>query len=390
MGEALKSSLDELVDDVPFLQSVQTVNDDVFACAIAVADRAAANNKAENGIYYDRPGLRLRLPCFAHCTQTSVGRSFGCISSDISGQVAMSMVMDSAGLLQDFVMCIAQALQMKVLEILNLPPLPETHPQNVYLDALLKQCLPGTDEGVRRADKLKELLTSDVRESVIRLRVVGGDLDVQAWSLRVAELLVPSCIRLFPRHRWCNSLASVANYSLLSVHDVLMPATLLWLGDKNVDPQTGQRQLQWTLSDSEDDECDAKAAAIVPALGAVQNVQGTDPSTAWVKFNKQQKAKARCWVQMPGCMWRLMVTLVSLQLGVSVLRQIEYIASDRWQLKAWSQTARGLYSSRMLAALDGILQEVVTRSIGMLETSSTWDCLADHHRIGGALALRLL
>ena len=65
-GEALKASLDELVDDIPFLHSLQSVNSNVFVCGVSAADRAAANNKAENGMYYERPGLRLRLPCFAH------------------------------------------------------------------------------------------------------------------------------------------------------------------------------------------------------------------------------------------------------------------------------------------------------------------------------------
>ena len=73
-GEALKASLGELVDDIPFLHSLQSVNSNVFVCGVSAADRAAANNKAENGMYYERPGLRLRLPCFAHTAQTAVGR----------------------------------------------------------------------------------------------------------------------------------------------------------------------------------------------------------------------------------------------------------------------------------------------------------------------------
>ena len=382
-GEALKASLDELIDDIPFLHSLQTVNSNAFLCGVSAADRAQANNKAENGIYYERSGLRLRLPCFAHTTQTAVGRSFGCIAADISGQVAMSLIMGGAGEADAFRESIAQALQILVVEILNLPPLPESHPQNIYLDVLLKQCLPGSDEGLRRAGQLKLLLTSDVRESLIRPRVVGGQLDVVAWSRGVAELLVPGRIRTFPRHRWCNSLASIANYALLgAVHGVLQPATQLWLGDKS---QPRQAQLQWTLSESEDD-CGAKAAAIVPAVGAAQNVQVADPSTAWVKFNKQQKAKARAWVAGP-CEWRLMVALVSLQLGVAVLRQVEYIASDRWQMKAYNDTACGEYNSRMLAALDGIFAGVVMRVMAVLETSGAWDCLADDHRTGGAASL---
>ena len=50
-GEALKASLDELIDDIPFLHSLQTVNANVFVCGVSAADRAQANNKAENGIY---------------------------------------------------------------------------------------------------------------------------------------------------------------------------------------------------------------------------------------------------------------------------------------------------------------------------------------------------
>ena len=109
--------------------------------------------------------------------------------------------MANAGEADDFRESIAQALQILVVEILDLPPLPESHPQIKYLDAVFKQCLPGSDEGLRRAQQLKLLLTSDFRESLIRPGVVGGQLDVVAWCRGVAELLVPGRIHTLPRHR---------------------------------------------------------------------------------------------------------------------------------------------------------------------------------------------
>ena len=389
-GEVTKLCLDEDLD-VPFLNEVMAINDSVFAADVTAADRAAPNNRAEDGMWVDRGLPRLRFPCYAHTTSSSVGRALGCCSADISGQIAMSLCMRDAGATAEFRRCIAQALLINA-EILDVPAYAPDHDQNVYLDVLLKSCLPGTGAGAMRARKLKQLLTSDVREQRIQLRVLGGQLNLHSWAEAVAENLLPTMIALFPRHRWLNSLESVAAYSLLAnIHNVLPLAGSLWLGEVRSKltrhmtlKVTFEQPLQWELSDSDEDGAkDSGVGGAIPVVGAAaQAAQSTDPSSSWIAFNKQQKAKARSWIASDP-RDRQIVVLVSLELGVAVLRQVEYIASDRWQMGAWARAARGEYDARVLVALSGSFRHTTTRVLAKLELPDTWKCLREQGQKAG-------
>ena len=232
------------------------------------------------------------------------------------------------------------------------------------------------------------LLTSDVREQQIHLRVPGGKLDIQAWSENVAQALLPGAVPLFPRHRWLNSVQPIASYALISnIHNVLPVAGELWLGasaasSRNAAPAVVEDQ--WALDDSDDEKHKSSGGDIVPAVGPVaQAAQGVDSSQLWMAFNKQQKGKAKRWcASQPRD--RLLALIVSLDLGLAVLRGIEYVASDRWQVGVWARTARGgEYDSRILTAAGGLFHRLQTRVLAKLETPAAWECIRVNGRTGG-------
>ena len=78
--------------------------------------------------------------------------------------------------------------------------------------------------GKRRADVLVSLLTGDVGEQYVELRIPGGseNIDTGAWASSVSWALLPGVIKCFARHRWCNSSETLHGWTLLAnVHDVL-------------------------------------------------------------------------------------------------------------------------------------------------------------------------
>ena len=122
------------------------------------------------------------------------------------------------------------------------------------------------------------LLTSDVREEYIQLRIPGGArmVDVDVWSENVALDLYPAATNIFPRHRWCNSLQTVQSFALLAnVHDILRRAGLLWLTGKQM--YKNPRQFAVAIVDGDsiaskhlvlsDDEDGLEGQILVCALG---------------------------------------------------------------------------------------------------------------------------
>ena len=99
----------------------------------------------------------------------------------------------------------------------------------------------------------------------------------------------------------------------------------------------------------------------MPAVGtAAQAAQAADPSETCVLLNKQQKGKARTWLDSdPADL--LIVVLVSSELGLAMLRWSEYVASDRWQIGAWARAARGECNSRLFTAAGGLVHRLHTR-----------------------------
>ena len=140
--------------------------------------------------------------CFAHIASTSQGRGFGSVSLDLQGIISMSLLQKPSGATDGLEQCVASVLRTSVLAVDDLPPLPRWHPSMQRLDILLRLCLPGSEWGRRTANRLRELLTGDICESIFRLRVPGGAaaIDLVEWSAEVASLMMPCQIAVFPRH----------------------------------------------------------------------------------------------------------------------------------------------------------------------------------------------
>ena len=61
--------------------------------SVMTGDRASSNDCCEDGFYFETPTVpRLRLTCAPHCISTAQGRTYGSVSVDISGQLAVSLV----------------------------------------------------------------------------------------------------------------------------------------------------------------------------------------------------------------------------------------------------------------------------------------------------------
>ena len=117
---------------------------------------------------------RLRLPCFAHIASTSTGRGIASVQRDFSGFIAASLAMDAGGKVKDFRAAIEGVLlEESELEILDAPRLPADHESVRYLRDVLHLCLPSSGVGSERAGVLMSLLSSDVREPRVQLRVPG-------------------------------------------------------------------------------------------------------------------------------------------------------------------------------------------------------------------------
>ena len=158
------------------------------------------------------------------------------------GCIAASIVMKAAGETLAFRQCIQTVLRSSVTCV-DVPRFSEEHPCTGQLHSFLRLCLPGDAMGQERYKVLTDLLTGDINEDAIVLRVPGGGIDLDLWSLRVAQALLPQHIATFARHRWVNSLSSLQSYSLVTgVHRIGVRAGLLWLTGKIPAPAPGLSQ----------------------------------------------------------------------------------------------------------------------------------------------------
>ena len=205
-----------------------------FSADVSAADRAGSNRVCEDGLYADAPAFvkRLRLPCVAHMASTSTGRGLSTVSREFTGLIATALAMDPAGMVKELRGCIEEVLLESLLPVVDGPRLPDGHESVQYLRALLHLCLPPTEGGSQRCCFLLSLLTSDVREPYIQLRVPGGAANIctKTWARNVSHALLPRSIGVFARHRWCNSLPTVQPFVLIAnIHDLLYRAGVRWL-----------------------------------------------------------------------------------------------------------------------------------------------------------------
>ena len=79
--------------------------------------------------------------------------------------------------------------------------------------------------------ELEDLLMGDSESERIDIYILGSGtkpFDIDKWAEKVAWLLLPRKIEVFPRQRWCNSLETIGPYTLLAAcHNILVRAGYL-------------------------------------------------------------------------------------------------------------------------------------------------------------------
>ena len=302
------------------------------------------------------------MTCFAHTASTSQGRGYAVVSSEFTSLIAMSLAQFGTGSDDAFRKCIVEVLLASLLPVVDEDPFPDNHVAVAYLSGFLLDCLPATDIGKKRADALMTLLTGDIREPYIQLRIRGGqnNVDRQSWAESVAAALYPVAIAVFPRHRWCNYLGTLQSYALLAgVHDLLPRAGAMWLAGtvparvcNPADVATSAAEV-WALSDEEDDNAVQHSQLALPAVAGA-TAGASNPTSAFSEFNAQQRTKAKRWcASFPRD--RLVVMMLALAVGLAAVRNVEYLASDQWQISQWNDCeTSGAYSCRVLAVWEGV------------------------------------
>ena len=358
-GEVLQAAIDK-VSEVPGLSHFRAENPAAFSTDVSHCDRAKSNSRAEDGLFARHGIPRLRMPCVAHMASTAQGRGFAVVADDLTGIISLSLSQSSAsGQALEFQHHIRDVLFESIVRIHHHPPLPDTHPRSQQLLQFLHHCLPGTDAGKKRADALHTLLlrSSDMWSVEITLQCAPGTDDRWVWAKQVAKLLLPSMIRVFPRHRWVHSFNDVRAYALLGINNVLQRGGLRWLAGKAPVPMAvvakppvplqdvvSEAVVPWTFSDDEEDPA---ARAVVPAAGSAAASLAESQGNVWAQFNKNQKQKAIRYLRSDP-RDRLHALLFCMRVGVGMLRSVLHIASDAWQVDAWRRTMNGQCTNRTL------------------------------------------
>ena len=171
------------------------------------------------------------------------------------------------------------------------------------------------------------------------------------------------------RHRWLNSVEPISEMLLLSVHNILPRAGILWLSKAPVGKAVPRWSTSaatssaadphpWDLSDS-DGEVPAAPPNPSESAGIVANAShNTNPCQWWSVYNADQKSKAKRFMLRQPCDI-LMVIRISLIASIVCLRVVEHVASKGWDYQAWrgstGDDCKGLSGSRMqVGALDSI------------------------------------
>lgn len=377
---------------------------------LSIADRATSNDRVEDALYQARPEVsRMRLPCVIHMCSTAQGRSFGSIGSDVAGIVAGAIVQQPAGAPASFRACIAEVLEASVRQCDAARP-PADHRRAVHRDALLSLVLPDTKAGRARAAELRLLFTGNLESDHIDVHIPGQALDVKAWALRLSHALLRRSVGVFARHRWCNSLACLSEFALLSgVHDILFRAGQRWLAisagkpapvilvREESDVAVGEADA-WELSQSEDASASQNdgepADAIVAALdaGAAPGAAAVEAEGAagsdWAAFNSKMRNRAmKFFASDPK--HRLVLGRLTLQLLVRLLHSLEKVGGEKYDRKQWANCIRdGHCRTRMWEAFSGDLQApMFAEACELAGSEERWAALAPAGRTLGHAGL---
>ena len=363
---------------------------DVFIC-----DRAGANNVCVNNLYSNLLVNSLRLPCMAHIASTTQCRTYNSIATDVSGQIATSLAMMQGGSCTS----LRQHLQDVIWESARVQKGVGSDAMDVArMESLLSLCLPGgKKERHDRRCKLRTLLHGDLGSEVIVITVPDvAAFNVDEWAADLAEELLPKTIPPFPRTRWCNGADSQGSYTLLAnSYNLLVRAGLRWLGERDAKSAAARSRQQqaiktpgaWVMPSSDEDEAPGQVAA---APGGPEKVD--NPSQVWAEFNaRQRKSSRRFLLSRPA--HRLVVAHITLDLSVSFLRYIEFVASRRWAVGQMAKLADGeQFSCRVLELHRHAESRTHKLYVDLLEDQGLWAALHVRGRTLGmsSLAFALL
>ena len=389
-----------------------------YECDISSADRAAANDRAENGMYATSGCDRLRFPCYAHIASTAQARAMCACAQTITGVIHLSLCQKPAGAIDEFRVCIQRVLVESAV-ILDSEPLPESHAVSQQLIAVLRACLPSTDSGHRRFALLKRLLSGDINSDTVVIRISGEsaiqNFDLKQWAHDVSLALLPHPIEVLQRHRWVNSLTPLSEYALIAnVHRLLARAGYLWLCDGADVSRTFLKQAtglpcargdaaaaanaiptELCVSESDEEEPDEgkretsqqkQDAAQRQRLDPNGNTQAYNPTADWVAWNKKQRQKAREYCRSPFVGETLLTALISMKICVAFLRVVEYVGSDKWMISSWRRCTAGgagAYSARVLEAQNGLFSSVVESTLSKMLLPAAWRAMGYRGQTAG-------
>lgn len=396
-------------------------------------DRASANDCAvgqRSELLTRRDGFpspTLRLPCFAHVGATAQGRSFGPVQREITGVIALALVMAGPGelvSLQRIMECVL-ASGTEVRRGTHVFAAEWADYRDSVLDLFVGRvdCI-STPVGRERRRELGRLLCSNLASSSIIL-YSDAELSVHQWAKLVVRYVLPRPVPLFARHRWVAAYDPLAECGLLSAcHDLLGRACVPWLQGQTTSKIKVPRVpvlCDWIVEsedeggneaaeaaehlaiedgavDSEPEPDDQEEALVELTLrqqsGQVPKNTSKDPSKVMSEFNRKQRMKCLEFCQHPDSGHNLVLMRVAMTLCVTFLRGILVLASDAWQNRKHAGVVLGKpWSCRMLEAHKGELSAKIRSRASLLlhqdSGSTEWKAVPPMGRTFGSASKAL-
>ena len=406
-GPNLVQALDR-VFSIPQLSSLR-------ACVPLVVygytgDRASANDCAvgqRSELLTRRDGFpspTLRLPCFAHVGATAQGRSFGPVQREITGVIAIALVMAGPGELVSLqrIMEHVLATGTEARRGTHIFAVEWAHYRDCVLDLFVGCAGSISTLAGKRRRELGKLLTCNLASSSIVL-YFDAEQSVREWAKQVVRYVLPGPIPLFARHRWVAAYDPVAECGLLSVcHDLLGRACVPWLQwqtTSKIKVARAPALCDWIV-ESEDEggneaaeavehlaiedgaidsepEADHAEQALVELTLPQQSSQvpkntSKDPSKVMSEFNRKQRMKCLEFCQCRDSGYNLVLMRISMTLCVTFLRSILVLAGDAWQNRTNAGVLSGKpWSCRMLEVHRGELStKIRSRASQLLHQDS--------------------
>jgi hypothetical protein len=264
----------------------------------------------------------LRIKCHVHKLHTVTGRILDLAGVTASGIIALGLVLRAGGATDDFRACLKHKLASRCFISRNGSPPQPGSAASEHRSRVLDMCVGPADStnnsSRQQRLKLQRLLNGDWRDcDNIEVYLAAGDLDLDTWSTKVAQALLPRVIDVLPRHRWCTSLAILNSICLLAAcHDILRPALDRFLKTSKL---------------SKYNPCPAGNEGLQVVVFEQHGASGSahDTSELWREFNSRQAQKMREFVSV-YTLTELMVMRMSIGPLTALLQKMLFFRSPEW------------------------------------------------------------